>query len=153
MSVTLKYSEIHNFTFAQAVQKIAASPTSGRIACRIRRTVQELTKAREMIKAEYEKDIIGPFTHRDAEGKEVVDENNTEGFNPDPARMEELNKAQAAFGERQAALECFPFTLETIQDIKISAQEIEAMKGLFDDSEPTPIAMGPGIPQNVKSLR
>lgn len=129
--VTMKYSEISSFQFAQAVQKISSTPTHGQKASVIHKVTKALGIARETITKEYQKQIVDVYGKKDEDGKIVRPEGEPNGFEPVEDKEAEFLKAQEAFGENTAEMKCDPFTLQVLEDIKISAQDLEALKGLY----------------------
>lgn len=130
--VKLKYSEISSFQFQQAVQKIAATPTHGQKASLIHKTTKAVGQARTQISKEFQDELVPEFAKKDAEGKIIRPEGEPNGFEPDETREAEFLKAQEAFGERWIELpKISPYTLDTLSDIKVSAQDLEALKGLY----------------------
>lgn len=129
--VTMKYSEISSFQFAQAMQKISSTPTHGAKASAIHKIARALTRAREDISKEYQKQIVEVYGKRDADGKIVRPEGEPNGFEPMEEKQEEFLKTQEEFGANTADLKCDPLTLQMLEDIKISAQDLEALKGLY----------------------
>lgn len=149
--IKMKYTQINSQMFQQALQKLAATPTNNANACRIRKVTRAISDAREQIKKEYLSDIRDQFAARDEKG-DIIE---ADQWAPVEGKEEELLAAQNAFGEREAELDCWPVTHETLVDVRMSAQEIEAFKSLFDENAKAPqgAGHGPGLPSNVASLR
>lgn len=129
--ITLKYSEISRFQFAQAVQKISSTPVHGGKASHIHKVVKALGKAREQITKEYASEVIEVFAKRDEAGAIVRPEGDPQGFSPVEEKEKEFLAAQEAFGERTVELKAEPFTPDFISDMKISAQDLDAMASLY----------------------
>lgn len=150
--IKLKYSEISSFAFAQAVQKISSTPTHGQKASLIHKVTKQLGFIRENISKEYQADIVQVYGKKDAEGKIIRPAGEPNGFEPVEETQEAFEKAQEAFGDRTAELNVNPMTLELLSDMKVSAQDLEALRGLYagnsDDAQ-----NGPGVPTNVASIR
>lgn len=149
--VTLKYSETMNFGFAQAMQKITNTPTHGNVASQIHRVAKQLTFARDKIQKEYQEKIVAVFGKKDDKGAIIRPEGEPNGFEPIEEKVEEFKKAQDEFGENTIELDCQPFTVQMLGDIKVSAQDLENLKGLYVGNQTT--SEKPEIPSNVASLR
>lgn len=143
MAVKMKYGEIMNETFNMAMGRIAGTPTVGEHACRIRRAMREMKKAQEKIRGEYATQIVEKFSKKGEDGKMIADPHpQSEGFEPVEGTEGELIQAREAFGEQEVELDCYPLTLKNLQDVRVSATDLEALRGMFDDAPE-----GPGIPQ------
>lgn len=129
--ITMKYSELSSFQFAQAMQKISATPTHGEKASQIHRVAKALTKARDTISKEYQTQIVDVFGKRDAEGKIIRPDGEPNGFEPIEEKQDEFLKAQEDFGANVVEMKCEPFTIQTFSDMKISAADLEALKSLY----------------------
>lgn len=148
--VVLKYSEISSFQFAQAMQKITSTPTHGQVASQIHKVAKHLNRAREQISKAYQTEIIEKFGKRDEQGKLIRPEGEPNGFEPMEDKQEEFMAAQEAFGQNTIELNCQPFTIQLLGDIKVSAHDLEALKDLYvgnRDGEEKP-----ALP-NVASIR
>lgn len=130
MGFKLTYADLSNFNFQKAMQKIENAPTDGFTAYRINKIVRDLKKGRDQISAEYRKDIMEVFAKKDENGK--YDENT---FQPMEDKIEEFKIAQEAFGKRELHIEQNSLSIADIKDIKISAAEMDALKGAFDDTD------------------
>lgn len=134
-TVTMKYVNISNFEFAQAVQKIAQTPVTNKTACAIRRVTKELNLAREIISKDYQDKIVEVFGKRDEKGELIRPKDQPAGFDVDEAKQPEFLKAQEAFGENTVELKCAPLDSDMLGDIKLSAWELEKLGSLFSDTE------------------
>lgn len=130
MGFKLTYADLSNFNFQKAMQKIENAPTDGFTAYRINKIVRDLKKGRDQISAEYRKDIMEVFAKKDENGK--YDENT---FQPMEDKIEEFKIAQEAFGKKELHIEQNSLSIADIKDIKISAAEMDALKGAFDDTD------------------
>lgn len=133
--VTMKYADISNFEFAQAIQKIAQTPLDNKTACAIRRVTKQLNVVREKISKEYQEKIVDLYGKRDEKGTIVRPENNPAGFDVVEGKEDEFVKAQEEFGKTAADLLTSPLTPDMLKDIKLSARELEMLQNLFDDGE------------------
>lgn len=150
--VRLKYSEISNFQFAQAMQKIASTPTHGQVASQIHKVTKKLTAVRNQISKEYQDKIVATFGKKDEAGAVIRPAGEPMGFEPIEEKQAEFMTAQEEFGNTEVELPVNPFNVQLLGDIKVSAQDLEALKGLYagnneDDAEK------PALPSNVASLR
>lgn len=148
--VKLKYSELSSFGFAQAMQKITTTPTHGQKASVLHKLGKSLGFARERISKEYQAQLVETYGKRDDLGKIIRPEGEPLGFEPIEGKEEEFAKAQEAFGDNMIELDVRPLTLEILSDMKISAQDLEALKGLYiGNTDET----GPGVPgDNVTAI-
>lgn len=69
--VKLKYKEISNFAFAQAVQKISQANTHGATAALIHKVTRQLGFARKEIAKAYQSELVEKFGKRDEKGQLV----------------------------------------------------------------------------------
>lgn len=145
--IKMKYSDIGNFGFAQLMQKIAQTATNNRNACHIHKITREITKAREKIADDYQKEIAEVFGKRDEAGQLIRPEGEPKGYDVIDGKEKELEAAHATFGEKLAEINWRPLTPTTLADVKVSAAEIELMKDLFTEDE------GPGVPDFQERLR
>lgn len=129
--VRLKYSELSSFQFAQAVQKISQTPTHGQKASQIHKVTRALGVAREKVSKEYASKLIDVFAKKDETGKIIRPEGEPQGFTVPDEKQAEFDVAQNEFGTSWVELDCQPFTLELISDMKVSAQDLEALRGLW----------------------
>lgn len=129
--VTLKYSNLSTFQFAQAVQKIASNPTHGQKASQIHKVIKVLSRARDEMTKAYETQITEVYGKRDEAGKLIRPPNAPNEFEPIEEKIEELKNSQKNFFDTSVELDCSPFTLDLIADIKISAQDLEALSDLY----------------------
>ncbi len=138
--VKMKYSEIMGFPFSQAIQKIASTPTHGAKAAQIHKVIKQLSAARKEIQKQFWNDIAEVYGKRDEAGKLVRPDGDEAGFEPIEEKKEELLAAQEAFGNSEVAFNAQPFSLQTLEDVKISAKDLEALGALFtgnaDESKP-----------------
>lgn len=130
MGFKLIYSDLSNFNFQKAMQKIENAPTDGFTAYRIKKILKELKKGRDRISAEYVTEIMEVFAKRDENGKYDPD-----SFQPMEDKIEEFKTAQEDFGKRELHIEQNSLSIADIKDIKISAAEMDALKGAFDDTD------------------
>lgn len=151
--VTLKYSEVSSFPFAQAMQKISSTPTHGAKASQIHRVTKQLDRLRKQISKEYQEELVNVYGKKDEEGKLIRPEGEPNGFEPDETKQEEFVKAQEEFGNKTVELDVPSFNLDVLADIKLSAQDLEALKGLYMGNYEAQEDGGPGVPKNVASIR
>lgn len=127
--IKIPYSKFSTFEFQSACNKIASTPTDGNSAYKIRKILKELKDARAKIAEEYRKELMDVYAVRDAEGKYTE-----ETFAPIAEKAEEFQKAQEKFGEKEVTVLRPLLTLHDIRDMKLSANEQEALSLILDDS-------------------
>lgn len=145
--VKVKYKEIMNYAFASALQKIAQTPVHGALASQLHKIIKACAKAKQDIQKEFQKDIVGAFAKKDEKGEIVRPEGNPNDFVPLEGKDDEFMKAQEEFGNREAELQCSQITVQMLQDIKISATDLEGLKTLYSGNAEE----GP-FPGNVHKL-
>lgn len=133
--IQLKYNEISSFQFAQAMQKIASTPTHGAKASQIHKITKALSKVRDEIAKQYQAEIVDVYGKKDEAGKIVRPDGEPNGFEPIEEKQTEFLAAQEEFGKKTVDLPVQAFSLDTFADIKISAQDLEALKGLYAGNE------------------
>jgi hypothetical protein len=130
----LKYSKIMNFAFAQAIQKLTAAPTHGQAASAFHKLAKAITRARAQIQKEYQEKVAGVFGKKDEAGALIRPEGEPNGFEPIEEKMGEFEAAQAAFGETEIEVDAPSITLQLIGDIKVSAQDLDALGNLYPEN-------------------
>ncbi len=145
----LKFSEISSFQFNQTLQKIVSTPTHGESAAVIHKLAKQVTEARDKVAKDYQDKIANVFGKRDAEGKLLRPEGEPNGFEPMEEKQKELETALEEFGKTLVEVNCSPLTIKVIGETKVSALDLESLKGLYSGN-PSP---GPELPDNVSSLR
>lgn len=149
--ITLKYPEIMGQAFSQAMQKITSTPTHGDKAAAIYKLTKNIQNARDSIVKEYQKTIVETFGKRDDKGSLVRPDNQPMGFEPMEDKLTELQAAQDAFDSKSVELDVPPLSLAVLADVRLSAQDLEALKGAYSGVYIS--QGGPGVPENVASLR
>ncbi len=144
--VKLKYSDISNYQFSQAIQKIAATPLHGNAKSVVHKTVKALQFARDKLSKQYAAEIIEVFGKRGEDGKLVRPEGEPNGFEPDESKEKEFMDAQEAFGKNVTELNCKPFTDESLDKMAISAQDLAALGALYvgnaeEEAEKPPVPL------------
>lgn len=130
--VTLKYSEISNFNFAQAMEKISSTPVHGQIASQIHKVTKELNKVRQIVTKEYQDTLVEKYGKRDTENKIIRPDGEPFGFDCIEGKEEEFKSAQDAFGDNTININVQPFTVQMFGEaIKVSAKDLEFLKGLY----------------------
>lgn len=146
--IKLEFNTMSSFEFASLVQKLASSPTSNKSACAIARVVRELEKAQKLISETYQKEVVEVFGKKGEDGKVIRPEGDPNGYEPLEMEMEKFDEKLAAalevFGKHEFEVNAKPLTPSVLADIKISAKEINMLKGLFTEDEAQ--ATGPGVP-------
>lgn len=157
LQVKMKYREISGFEFTQAMQKIGSTPTTAQKAAQIRRITKEIEAARKVVVAEFERDIMQVYGAKNEDGTLKRPEGEPTGFEPLEGKHEEIMSAQTAFGEREVTLNILrPLTPATLSDMKLSAKDLDALKGLFSEEDGPGVPGGPFVPAqqaNVQSIR
>ena len=154
-AIKLKYETIGSEAFAMLMQKISNTQTNNKAASHINHIIKEVERVREHIKDEYLKEIREGFAKRDADGKiDLIDKdgNNHKDqpnwFDVEDAKMAELNKATEEFHQREAVINWRPLTPSTLEDVNLSAREINLLGDLYSEIE-----VGPGVPTNIAQFR
>lgn len=145
--ITVKYQEIINSAFAQTIQKIASTPTHGNVAAQIHKVVKAIELARDQIRKDYQAEIAEKFGKKDEAGKLIRPEDEPNGFDVIEGKEEEMALAQEALNQKSIDLDCPPFTLQLFGDMKISAMDLEVLKGLYAGNQVT------GQPSNVIPIK
>lgn len=130
MGFKVTYSKMSSFQFQKVLQKLETAATDGFTAYRIRKIATKLKSYREQIANEYKKQIMDKYAKRDEKG-----EYKEEDFVPMEDKVNEYNKALEDFGKNEVFVDRHPLTIADIKDIKITAEEMEAMGEMFDDSD------------------
>lgn len=145
--IKLEFNAMSSFEFASMIQKLASSPTSNKNACAIARVVRELEKAQKLISDTYQTEVVEVFGKKGEDGKVIRPEDDPNGY--EPLEMEGYDEKLAAalevFGKHEFEVNSKPLTPSILADIKISAKEINLLKGLFTEDEAQQNA-GPGVP-------
>jgi hypothetical protein len=139
-TIKMKYEDIGNFEFAQSIQKIGSANTSSYNASRICKLMKQLQKARNEIHESFTKDMLERYAQRNEDGTIKRPEGDPNGFTPLDDKVEEYTKEQEAFGKRLYEFTCAPLNPSILQDVKLSARDIETLKDLFIEES------GPGLP-------
>lgn len=129
--ISIKYSTLSGFQFSEALQKIAGTPTHGQKASAIHKIIKAVSRAKTQISKEYQTDIVGVWGKKDEAGLVIRPEGEPHGFTPLEGKEDEFMAAQEDFGHKLADLNCDPFTLQTLEDVKLSAQNLEALQELY----------------------
>ena len=133
--IQIRYADVSNFQFVQAVQKLGNTATDGHTAYKIRKIMKALQDGREKIAKEYTKEVIDVFAKRNESGAIIRPEGDPNGFSVEDAKQDEFQKVQDAFGERTVDIEREPLSLSDLKDFRFTAMEQESLKGILDDSE------------------
>jgi hypothetical protein len=133
------YQSISNHHFQIAVQKICSAPTDAVTAYKINKISGELKKLKLQIQAEYHTEVMDPHAKRDEKG-----EYDKQNFMPDESKIGEFQKANEAFGLKEASMPRHKLTLREIKDVKLSADELGALEPILDDSEGETLGQRPG---------
>ncbi len=123
----------------QLMNKLDQAEVDNVSACRISRVVIAVRKALRQMETDYRKDVIGPFEKKLEEDKllkktrEEVEQMTAE----EQAKFMEHDKWQTEqnklFGDRVATFNLIPLAPQHLQGIKISAIELRALGGLYDE--------------------
>lgn len=151
--LTMKYSEVMNFNFAQTMQVLTSARVHGNVASQIHKVTTQVDRARTRIIKEFQDEIVENFGKRDEEKKIIRPEGEPRGFEVDETKQDEFEKVQKAFDERTVELKATPFTIQLLGDIKISAQDLKALGPLYVGNAEE-VEEKPALPKdNVQSLR
>ena len=130
MGFKMTYAAMSSMELQKAMNKLENAPVHGFKAYAIRKLSNAMKVGRQQIAQEYKDQIIDKYAKKDADGK--YDVNN---FVPDEALMEDFQQVQDQFSNREFFIDRHPLNISDIQDIKISASEMEALGAAFDDSD------------------
>jgi hypothetical protein len=128
--LTITYEQCTNYELQVAMEKLTNMPTDGKTAYRIKTINAELKKARVKISDEYEKEICEKYAERDAEGKY-----DRQTFKPKKEMIADFKKDQDEFGKRTVEIERPKLTMADIKDTKLTANDLEALEPILDDSD------------------
>lgn len=129
MGFKLTYNEIGNFQFQKAIQKLNSSVTDQLTAYKIRKITSKLKSYRAQIAEEYTKELAEKYAKRNEQGKY-----DAQNWTPEEGKQEEFMKAQEEFGKKEIFIDRLPLTFNEMKDIKMSAEEQEALGAMFDDA-------------------
>lgn len=142
--LTMKHKEMNNRQLVSAIEKLKAAETDVFTASRLRAVVRVLKPAIILMEDEYLTDIQKP--HRD----KILEETGIDVSGPIPEGEisdelkgklkvldKELGDLQKAFGEQVVEFECIPLGPQHFKDVKISAEELEALGPFFDETGET----------------
>lgn len=128
----LKHRDLADPNFQRAVQTIAAQPTHGERLKKLHRIVKALDEAGKVMRKGYKEEVVEKYAKRDAEGKVVRPAHDpVDGFEPDDDKVEELNAAHLAFGEREMEIDTPQITWGDIGEHKLCPQDIKNLGSLF----------------------
>ncbi len=148
MEVKMKYIDLGSMQFVTTVQKIANTPTASTRASVIRDWVKAIQNGKDEIKECYQKEIMEVFGQKNEDGTLKRPEGEPNSFVPDETKEKELMEANEAFGLREATIKLNrPITPSIIQDVKITAHELDLLGNLFSDQD------GPGLPNMAPQMQ
>ena len=140
--VKFKHKDIMSFEFNQIMSKVANTPTKPQIAGQIRKVIQAVQVVRDTISGSYQEKVLGQYFQKNEDGTLKKVEGQDE-YIPLEGKEKEIEKANADFGEIEVEVvlsNVRPLSPASLADVKVSARELELLKGLFVDQD------GPGIP-------
>jgi hypothetical protein len=140
----MTYKSVMSFEFTNLVQKLVNTPTSNKNASHIHKIYKALDAAGTKIREEFKAEVLSKFALKDENGGIKTDEHGT--YEPDPAQMEEYNKAMTEFEARECVIDWRPLTPDTLSDVKVTAKEIDLLGPLYSEQN------GPGVPHALHSL-
>ncbi len=135
--IKMTYKSLMSFEMQTLLAKLISTPTSNKNASHINHIFQQISKCGDQIREEFRSTILDQFALKGEDGKIVVNEG---GFEPDPSRLEEYQKALAEFEKGECVVKWQPLRPSHLSDVKVSAKEIDVLGGLFTEEE------GPGVP-------
>lgn len=137
-----------SFAFNQAMQKIVSTPTHGNVASQIHKVNKQVSQAKDIIIKKFQTDLVQVYGKKDDKGAIIRPEGEPNGFEPVEGKTDEFVTAQEEFGKNTVELDVQPFNVQLLGDIKVSAADLEALKGLWAGNN------APEVPlNNVASIR
>jgi hypothetical protein len=140
--IKITYNQISNYDLVSAIQKIANTQLPIKVAYNVKKLVDQMTIARKKIGEEYQKEVVDLFA--------VKEEGKPDSIPDD--KKEEMEKAQAAFGEKIVEIDRPKIHVHEIQNVQLTVRELSAIDALIADegdankaiASVTPIGGGPG---------
>ena len=134
--IKMKYSQVSNYGFMQAVQRLAGLQLHAKAVYSLKKIVDDLNAKKKVIADEYDADILEKFATRDEKG--VIIRSDDGGFTPKEELSDEFHKAQEAFGEREFTINREKLHLAMLGDARLSVNELNVIEPLFSDPEVIP---------------
>lgn len=142
----MTFKQVGSFEFSQAMAKIENTPTSTKNAGHIHQIVKRVKAGKDRIHEEYKTDIMEKFAKKGEDGKALVSEHQPGGFELTEGQEEAFNEAFKEFEAREVEVDWKPLTTTTLDDVRLSARELELLGPLVVDES------GPGVP-SLQSVR
>jgi len=137
--VKVKYGQMLNFGFHQAMMKLKNSPLESKTAYWIMRISKKLESARKEVLEKWEKDYREVYAERDDDGNIKPVEGGPpggNGFTVTDEKKEDFAKAQKEFMETEWELEDInQISMDKLNTIKFTAQELEMLEGIYAMTE------------------
>lgn len=146
--IKMTYQQVSGFEFTRAMQKLAQTPMSTKVAYNIKKLADAMNKQREVISQEYQRDIVDKYAKKDEKGELVRPEGQPQGFDIDAEKVEEFQKVQEDFGKREFTIERFKLTLADLEQVKLSASELTALEPIYQE-HPVDTTEGNVVPMNA----
>lgn len=146
MVAKIKYKTLNDFGFQSLIQKLANAQTSTTNASHIRRIVNLVQKASDQMREDFKKDVLELYAARDEEGKIIATKEKP--FDIPDDKIEAFTAATEVFGEREGTVDWRPLNAHTIQDLKVSAREMELLGDLYTEE-----GNGPGLPEFAEDAK
>jgi hypothetical protein len=129
--IKVKHNELANQQLAMAFHTICSGKVDIMTAGRISRTLKKIEEARAKMGDLYREEIINKFSAKDEDGKIKTESGDPEKFMIAEEKKDELEAAVKAFGEKEVELDIIPFTPTSLQGVKLSAHEYNAIKAFL----------------------
>lgn len=133
---TMKYSQMTG-GFAPSLQKLVRMPLPTKTAYAIKKITDAVTVEQKKMRKSFN-ELYEQYAKKDEKGALQKDEHGD--VIVDEAKMEEFQKAQETFGEKEFVIHREKLSLALFSDINISAAELSALDPILQDPEEAPVA-------------
>jgi hypothetical protein len=141
--IRIKYLTIGSFEFNTVMQKLVRTQTNNKAATHIKQVSKRVDAGRKKIHEEYMTEIVPKYAKKNEDGtidRTGGNEGDLNFFTPKDELMQEFLKAQEEFGKRELVIDWRPLTPSCLEDVSISAHELDAIGEVYTEEE------GPGVP-------
>lgn len=140
--IKITNKELCNQDMHNLLGKLNNTPiTLNKNACAIHRVAGLLEKKLTETRESFQKNILEKFALKDEKGKMKF--NDLGMAEPDPARLDEYEKAVKGFDSVVIEIEVMPLRPSNLVDVRLTAKEIGLLGDFFNENE------GPGVPNEV----
>lgn len=149
-TIKIKYKNIGSFDFQNLIEKLRRTPADASregnaAANNLRHITNGLKKIMDEMRKDYQSKLIDVFSVKDDKGKPVIEDH---GFKIQEGKMDEFKKLELEFGETEKEIEWKALTSSDLKHIQISPMELDLLGDAYSE-----VMVGPGLPDNVTSLR